>query len=114
MQENVEMGERETVRALFERLADRGPEPALRRSTGTCEFDIDNCGRWYVTLAGGAVSVSEDPRPATCTLTWHARDFVDVVEGRQNLMTAFLRGRFKATGDLALGLSLRHLLPVSR
>ena len=49
MQENVEVGERETVRALLERLADRGPEPLLRRTTGTCEFDIDNCGRWYVT-----------------------------------------------------------------
>jgi predicted lipid carrier protein YhbT len=106
--------EQAAVRSLFERLAARGTRPLPQTITGTWQFDIDDCGRWYVTVVDGSVSVSRDPRPAACFVSSSARNLVEVLEGRQNVVTAFLCGRVKARGDLALGLSFRHLLPVSQ
>jgi predicted lipid carrier protein YhbT len=114
MRSSIEADEHAAVCALFERLATHGPEPSLQSMTGTWHFDVENCGQWYVSVAAGSVTVSRDPMPAACTIAGPARDFVDVLEGRQNIVTAYLRGRLKPTGDMVLGLSFRRLLPVTQ
>jgi hypothetical protein len=104
----------QAIQVLFDRLTARGPEPSLQNVAGTCEFDIDGCVPWYVTFDAGSVTASPNPLPATCKVMCRAADFVDMAEGRQNMLIAVLQGRVRARGDLSLGMSFRRLLPVTR
>jgi putative sterol carrier protein len=113
MQSNTQIDQRDAVSALFEQVATRGPEPSIQTVSGTLQFDIDTCGRWYVMVHGGYVTTSRNPMPASCAVACPPGDFIDVLKGKQNFMTTFLRGRVKADGDLALLLSFCRLLPVA-
>jgi putative sterol carrier protein len=103
------------VRSVLKDLAVRGYEPALHRTTGSYELKIDQVGSWRLAIRAGSITVSEqtaDPDSDT-VLEMSARDFLDIVEGRSDLVAAFLRGSVKGSGDPALALGLRRLMPAT-
>ena len=100
-----------TIRALFRDLAERGYEPSLHNTTGQFEVRVDGVGRWCLTIAAGSLTVSEEPAQSDNVLAFSPADFLDIVAERRDLVAAYLRGAVRASGDPALGLSLRHLLP---
>ena len=101
-----------TVPTIFARLASEGQIPMLRRTSGTYEFDIDGGGRWFLTLDHGTPYVQSKVDQPTCTFQCNATDFIDIAEGRLNLLTAYLRGDVTWTGDMSFALKFRRLLPV--
>jgi putative sterol carrier protein len=48
-----------------------------------------------------------------CVISTSAADFIEIAEGNRNLITAFLQGRIGISGDLALAIAFRRLLPVT-
>ena len=100
-----------TIRALVRDLAERGYEPSLHNTTGRFEVRVDEVGRWCVTIAAGSLTVSEEPAECDNVLAFTPADFLDIVTGRRDLVAAYLRGAVRASGDVALGLSLRRLVP---
>jgi predicted lipid carrier protein YhbT len=109
----AETKEANTVRVLLERLAARGPEPSLRHTTATYQFDLENAGRWYVRLISGAAQLTDATTSPDCVVSATAADFLEIAEGNRNLITAFLQGRVGISGDLALAIAFRRLLPVT-
>ena len=102
------------VEALFENLNERGQEPSLGRTTGVYEFDIEGSGQWFLKLSKGAVLVqSKTAAQPDCVISCDTAEFIDIVEGRRNMVTAFLQERIECAGDLALALAFRQLLPVT-
>jgi len=84
--------------------------PVLLGVHGTYLFDIDKVGSWFVAVNDGALNIEETKRDADCTISCDERDFVDIVEGRRNLITSHMQGRVKVRGDMALAQKFHGLV----
>src|SRR5262249_22755460 len=85
-------------------------EQFLRGVHGTYLFDIDKVGSWFLAVDDGAIHVEETERDADCTISCDERDFVDIVEGRRQLLTSHMQGRVKIHGDMALAQKFHGLV----
>jgi hypothetical protein len=110
----VESRPQATVEALFESLNLRGREPSLGYTSGVYEFDIEGSGRWFLHLSEGHPLVESEETAPDCVIACDTDDFIEIAEGRRNLVTAFLSGKVECNGDLALAVAFRRLLPVTK
>ena|SRR5215470_208737 len=85
-------------------------EQFLRGVHGTYLFDIDKVGSWFLAVDDGSIHVEETKRDADCTISCEEPDFVDIVEGRRQLLTAYMQGRVKIHGDMALAQKFHGLV----
>jgi putative sterol carrier protein len=76
------------------------------------QFDItgDGGGIWRAVITDGELSVVEGAVPAPdLTITACARDYVDISTGALNEQLAFMTGRIRAKGNLALAMKLPRI-----
>jgi putative sterol carrier protein len=100
----------ETAQEIFNLHRKHWHEPVLRGVHGTYLFDIEKVGCWFVAVDDGAINVEETKRDADCTISCDEPDFVDIVEGRRQLITAHMQGRIRINGDMALAQKFHGLL----
>ena len=100
----------ETAQGIFNRKRMQKYEPVLRGVHGTYLFDIDKVGSWFVAVDDGALHIEEKKRDADCTISCDEADFVDIVEGRRQLLTSAMQGRIKIHGDMALAQKFHGLV----
>ena len=100
----------ETAQEIFNLHRMNKHEPVLRGVHGTYLFDIDKVGSWFVAVDDGAIHVEETKRDADCTISCDEPDFVDIVEGRRQLITSHMQGRVKIRGDMALAQKFHGLV----
>ncbi len=103
-----------TPREIFEtKLPGNIDKEKADKIGGTFQFKItgDNGGEWYIDLTKDSDWVCEgtmdDP---TCTITISAEDWVGIIDGTLNAQMAFMGGKLKVAGDMALSLKLQSLL----
>ena len=70
----------------------------------------DKGGTWTVDLTVPGGSVKEDDSDANCTITVDSNDLVDIVTGKLNGQMAFMTGKLKVAGDMALAMKLGTVL----
>jgi len=99
-----------TAHELYERHKLQKHEPSLRGVHGTYLFEIANVGHWFISVEDGNVEIKEARHDADCTIRCDEADFIDIVEGRRNLITASMQGRVKIGGDLALAQKFHGLI----
>jgi putative sterol carrier protein len=99
------------VAQVFDRIAKIGVAPNLKGTTGVFRFDVDDVGSWRVSVDDGKVSVKKGGGDADAIIGLSAEDFMHLVRGEINLLTAYLRGDIRATGDIALAKKLHGVLP---
>ena len=99
-----------TAREVFNLHRMQKYEPILRGVHGTYSFEIEKVGSWFVAVDDGAINIEETNRFADCTISCDEQDFVDIVEGRRNLITAHMQGRVKVRGDMALAQKFHGLV----
>jgi len=67
----------------------------------------DQAGDWIINIGGDECKVekgvAEDPK---LTLTAEAGDYLDIITGKLNAMSAFAGGKLKLKGDLNLAMKL--------
>jgi arylformamidase len=100
----------QTAQEVFDVHRMQKYEAVLRGVRGTYRFDIDNVGSWFVAVNDGAVNVQESTHDADCAISCDEQDFVDIVEGRRNLITAHMQGRVHVRGDMALAQKFHGLV----
>ena len=100
----------ETAQEVFNLHRMQKYEPVLRGVHGTYLFDIDKVGSWFVAVDDGAIRVEETQRDADCTISCDEPDFVDIVEGRRQLITSHMQGRVTIRGDMALAQKFHGLV----
>ena len=99
-----------TAQELFDLHRMQEDQPVLRGVHGTYLFDIDKVGCWFVAVDDGAIHVEETKRDADCTISCDEPNFVDIVEGRRQLLTSHMQGRVTIRGDMALAQKFHGLV----
>ena len=74
-------------------------------------IDGDGGGSWTVKLTAPSEWVQEGTdENADCTIAMKESDFLGIVEGNTNPQMAFMMGKIRVTGNLALSLKLPKIL----
>ena len=100
----------QTAKEIFELHTLQQREPSLRGVHGTYLFDIEGVGGWFVKVNDGAIEVENAMRDADCSIQCNEEDFVSIVLGRRNLVTAVLQGRVHVEGSFALAQKFHGLV----
>ncbi|MBF0526173.1 MAG: SCP2 sterol-binding domain-containing protein [Deltaproteobacteria bacterium] len=71
-------------------------------------------GNWSVTVKDQTCTVNEGMADSpNVTLTMAAPDYLDLINGRLNGMTAYMTGKLKIGGDLMLSQKLMTMFPAN-
>jgi putative sterol carrier protein len=98
-----------SVQEFFEGLPSRVNPDRIEGMNHTYVFDIEGAGVWTVTVADGAITVSEGPGEADCTFSTSEENFEKIVAGEQNPTTAYMTGKLKIKGDMGAAMKLQKI-----
>ena len=66
-----------------------------------------HAGQWYMTIKNQTCNLHEGVSPAPkLTVGANSEDLVDIFAGKMDGMTAFMTGKLKIAGDMALAMKL--------
>jgi putative sterol carrier protein len=99
----------QTAREFFTGLEHRLDREKLRGQTVSYRFDIAGAGSWRVGVDDGSLDVEEGRADADCVIAMKEDVFLRLLRGEQNPVSAFMLGRIKVDGDMALALKLKEL-----
>jgi putative sterol carrier protein len=98
-----------SAREFFETLEARADPAKTRGMSGSWRFDVEPAGSWVVRVTDGALHVDEGPGAADCTITTSEGNFLKILSGEQNPMTAYMTGKLRIAGDLGTAMKLQKL-----
>ena len=101
---------KEVFAGLQEKLSDPGK---LKGTTAVYQFELggDDGGNYFVDIVDGATTVKEGVSDSpSITISMDAGDFKDMIAGSLNPTMAFMSGKLKVKGDMALAMKLQNLL----
>ncbi|WP_433529594.1 SCP2 sterol-binding domain-containing protein [Micromonospora sp. CA-263727] len=99
---------------FFEDLDRRGYDPLLAKSSGALRFDLHEgpqTTHWLVRIDRGEVRVSQQDMAADTVVGASPALFEDLVSGRENGLSALLRGDMTVTGDARLVVQMERIFP---
>lgn len=103
------MSEEMTIEKLMELM----PKAFLPEKAGDTAADIqfhfqgDGGGDWIAHIRDGACTTEQGTMEgARLTLTADANDYIQIIRGELNAMSAFAQGKIKLKGDLSLAMKL--------
>jgi len=103
----------DTVAGFFTALPQHIDPKRTAGINATYQFNIegDGGGDWYVELVDGAPTVAEGAAEnPNITLSASTQDWLDIVNGKLSGQSAFLTGRLKLKGDVALAMKLQSIM----
>ena len=102
-----------TEELTIEKLMELMPKAFQPEKAGDIDADIlfnlqgDGGGDWVLHVHDGAATVTEGSAEGTrLTLTADADDFLKLITGELNAMSAFAQGKVKLKGDLSLAMKM--------
>ena len=99
------------AREFFESLPGRVNPERIAGVDASYLFEVAGEGRWLVEVRDASVVVTENPTAdADVTFSLSGETFTKLVAGRQNPMVAYMTGKLKISGDIAVAMHLRDLL----
>jgi putative sterol carrier protein len=101
------------VQEIFDMLGNRPLPEHAADINATIQFDLsgEGGGQWYVTIVNGKATTSKGMAPnPNLTLSASAADYLALFNGQLNPMNAFMTGKLKVKGDMALAMRLQKLM----
>ena len=102
------------VNEIITKMPSRLDANAAAGLDATIQLDLsgEGGGVWHCTIRDGACAVHDGAHDApTMTLSMEAADYVELIAGRLNGMTAFMGGRLRISGDMGLAMKMESLFP---
>jgi putative sterol carrier protein len=94
---------------FFDSLESNADASKLAGMSNSYLFDIEGEGQWLVSVADGAVTVTEGSGEADATIETSAETFEKIVAGEQNPTTAYMTGKLKIKGDMGAAMKLQKI-----
>jgi len=100
------------VAAFFDQVPDKVNKEKIQGMNCIYQFDItgDDGGTWNIAIANGNAAVAsgaaENP---SITITMESSNFINLLQGKLNGQMAFMTGKLKIKGDMALALKLQSI-----
>lgn len=105
------LGEDSFFGGLFEEMAKRFLPDKAAGKTAVIQYDInmpEGTKSYQVDVAGGACTINTGAaKEASVTLILSAPDFLRLISGKLNGMTAFMSGKLKLKGDMMLAQTMQ-------
>ncbi len=98
-----------SVQEFFDGLADKVDPAKTAGMNNSYVFDIADVGQWLVSVADGAVTVTEGAGEADCTISASEETLMKIARGEANPTTAYMTGKLKIAGDMGAALKLQKL-----
>jgi putative sterol carrier protein len=76
----------------------------------TLKFDFGPIGKIFIDGVSSPNTVSNDDKPADCTLQLGWDDFLDMAAGKLDPTMAFMQGKLKVLGDMSIAMKLQPIL----
>jgi putative sterol carrier protein len=76
----------------------------------TLKFDFGDNGKIYIDGVATPNTVSNDDKPADCTLQLGWDDFLNMSQGKLDPTMAFMQGKLKVLGDMSIAMKLQPIL----
>jgi putative sterol carrier protein len=99
----------DSVKEFFDSLPGRANPEKLAGMNNSYLFDIEGAGQWHVSVADGAVNVTEGTGEADTTISTTEETMLAVVSGEQNPTSAYMTGKLKIKGDMGAAMKLQKL-----
>lgn len=106
------MATSQEIASIFDKMVEKFDPQKAAGVNAVIQFDLsgDNGGQYWVKIADGqaqaGAGLTDTP---TMTLRAAADDWAAVVNGQLNPMQAFMSGKLKIQGDMALALKLQPM-----
>jgi len=100
------------IETIFAQLPERLNPTAAQGLDAVIQYDLsgEDGGQYYAIIANGACEVNEGRHDSpTLTVSMAASDFVDMIQGRLDGMSAFMSGKLRISGDMGLAMKLQTL-----
>jgi len=101
-----------SVNDIFEAMPRRFLPEQANSLRATLQFDLsgDGGGQWQAAIADGQLQVTTGTAPdPNVTLQMAAIDFLALVNGELNAMQAFMQGKVRVKGDMALVMKMQKM-----
>jgi putative sterol carrier protein len=104
-----------TVKEIFAEMPNRFNADAAKGMNAVIQFNLsgegDNAGQYHAVIKDGTLQVAEGTHASpNMTMTMAGSDYVDMTTGKLNGQMAFMQGKLKIKGDMALALKLQQIL----
>ncbi len=76
----------------------------------TLKFNFNGAGFIYIDGKATPNTVSNDDKPADCTIKVALADFKNLADGKLDATTAFMMGKLKVEGNMAVAMKLQPIL----
>ncbi len=97
--------------AKAQQIADNGDTLAGINATYQFNLSGDDGGTWVICLTDDKQSVTEgEDESAQCVISMSSGDFMGMIGGSLNPQMAFMTGKLRVKGDMALALKLQAIL----
>ena len=104
--------------ALFKQMKEaiaKDGKALVKKVKGVYQFIIKGGSNWVVDLKNGDGKVEQGKvKKANCTITISDADFVALSEGKLNPQQAFMSGKIKLKGNMALAMKLQQVIDAAK
>lgn len=100
------------VAAFFDQVSTNVNKDKIQGMNSVYQFNItgDGGGEWNIAIANGDAVVSQGvAEKPSITITMEAGNFLSLTQGKLNGQMAFMTGKLKIQGDMALALKLQSI-----
>jgi putative sterol carrier protein len=100
-----------TIRELFTAMPQYANASAIQGIEKTIQFKVTgkDAGNYYLTIQNGEATVDEgEADNPDATINTPSDVWLNIATGKQNGAVAFMMGKFKATGDPSLLISMQN------
>eukprot|EP00750_Incisomonas_marina_P008096 INCI15224.1.p2 GENE.INCI15224.1~~INCI15224.1.p2 ORF type:complete len:111 (+),score=40.28 INCI15224.1:103-435(+) len=104
--------------ALFKQMQEavaKDGKALVKKVKGVYQFIIKGGNNWIVDLKNGEGKVEQGKaKKANCTITISDEDFVALADGKLNPQQAFMSGKIKLKGNMALAMKLQQVIDATK
>ncbi len=101
-----------SVKDIFAQMPERLNASAAQGMDAVIQYDLggDGGGTYHCQIKDGACTVGDGAHDSpSMTLIMDAGDFVDLIGGKLDGMSAFMSGKLKISGDMGLAMKMQSL-----